>query len=236
MRLTALQASAVDPDSLALLARMAAAHRDVKTFSCRIRMRASAGGREEMSTAFLQIQRPGSAAISVGENVKALSVVASGTDRRVIRDGKAIWTRGVRPDKAISEALSGAEFFTSPVFPLLVGAPNAADRILPGKAVRLGRGNDEVLDGVPTDVVVADVETPGGTARLTFSIGRTDHFLRRVRIQARRGGSAMDLSEVYTDINVDGPIEPTVFRLDPPNRSAPAPRPLRVPPPKGKAR
>jgi hypothetical protein len=172
----------------------------------------------------------------VGEGERARSVVANGTDRRTVREGRTQWARGVRPDRAISDALAGSEFFVSPVFPLLLGASDAAERLLPGKAVRVGRGNDEILDGIPVDVVVADIESPTGSARLSFAIGREDHFLRRLRITARRAGSTMDLSEVFTDINVDGAIDPATFRMEPPGKTSPPPRPLKVPPPKGRTR
>ncbi len=228
--------SAIDAESMKVLERMAGAHRAAKSFSCRITARASTGEREEFSSATLRMQRPFRLEFIVGEGERRRSIVANGKERRIQRDGRTTTIRDVPPGRAISDALRASEFFMSPIFPLLAGAPDAFERILPGRAVRLGRGNDETLDGVRTMCVVADVETPSGTARLTFSVGREDGLLRRLRIQARRGGSTMDLSELYTDIVVDGPMGEFPFGPDSSPTTIPSPRPARVAPPKGKSR
>lgn len=213
-----------DPESQKLLEQMARAHLALRSFRADLTVRSTSARREEITRAEIAILRPGRARVLVGSGASARLSVTDG-ERRAVRAGALLRTvKATGGDASIREALTAAEVFIAPIFAWLGTDPKATARLLPGKVLRLGRANDETLDGVVADVVVADVETPGGPARLSFAIGRDDRLLRRLSVTARRGAESFSLSEIYTDVRADPDLPASLFAV-------PAERPK---PPKGK--
>jgi len=207
--------AAVDPKSQALLQDMVAAYRSLQSLTMDIRVRATSGGKEEISNAHLEWQRPDRLLLSITGGPVPRSIVAKGSVR-IEKTGTRTRRRdGIRPANAVPDALSIAELFIAPIVAELLTKPDAFKRILPGNVVRLGLGFDERLDNVDVQVVVADVVAPGGSARIRFAIGKNDRLLRRLQIKSTRGETTLDLSEHYTQVVVNPPIPETVFEVGP---------------------
>ncbi len=203
--------SAIDPKSQLLLETMAAAYRALKSLSMEIRVRATSGGKEEIADAKLEWQRPDRLSLRINGGPVSRSIVANGSIRIETTGSRTRRRDGIRPANAVADALSNSELFIAPIVPELLTKPDAFKRLLPGNVIRLGLGSDERLDNVPVDVVVADVVAPGGSARLRFAIGKTDHLLRRLQIQSTRGETTLDLSEHYTEVFPNPTLPESVF-------------------------
>lgn len=227
--------SPIDPKSRALLDAMATAYRGLRSLSMDIHVRATSGSREEVQDARLEWQRPDRLALSVGSSPIPRRIVANGGIRIELTGKRSRRRDGIRPDQAVAEALALSELFIAPIVPHLLTKHDAGERLLPGNIVRLGLGNDERLDQMRVAVVVADVATPGGSARIGFAIGVDDKLLRRLHIQSRRGESTLDLSEHYTNVTVNPVFSDSVFSVGSAGSTPSSPKPSRpTPKPQGK--
>lgn len=225
--------SLTDPESLRLLEQMAKAHLALKTFRADLTVRSTSTQREEIAHATIAFERPGKARVTVGEGATARLSVTDGVARALRGPKVSQSVKAEKDDAAIRATLTAAEVFIAPIFAWLCTDAKAATRLLPGKITRLGKGNDERLDSVAVDVVVADIASAGGPARLTFAIGRDDHLLRRLSVTARRGGDNFHLAEIYSGVQANPELPASLFAVPPGPKPLPAKKPTGVkkPPP-----
>ena len=88
--------------------------------------------------------------------------------------------------------------------------------------VSLKMGNDDVVDGVPVQRVIAQMEFPsGGSAVETLAIGKRDGLLRRVtQVYVSSKGRATFV-ETHTKIKLDPTLPDSTFAFSPPRNAKP---------------
>ena len=205
----------VDPAARQLLLdRLVAAHQALFTYSAQVKVEAVSDKRRESATASVVYQKPGKARVDVrrGDGSSAL-VVCDGASRLFSANVIRKKAKAEAGEKALLETLSQAELFVTPAFLFLVSRNAPVRSLLPGALKVLGFGTPTTLDGVTVEVVAADVATKDGEARLTFSIGKEDHLLRRLLVQTNYQSENYTLAETYTDVKANPKLDKKAFAL-----------------------
>lgn len=205
------QNPAIDPASVRALSQLADAYKALKSFRCQVMMRATLGDKEEVSTGTLLIQRPGSIAIRTESNRSLTIAVNHGQERMTKTAGAIRRMRGEPTAKGLKASLDASRAFVTPIFPLLWTSPDAAKSIIPGTLIRAGQGTPSVLDGARCDVYAYEARSPYGIARFVFTIGQRDRLLRKLDLSTPGPSGQLSLSETYSRIRIDEPIEASEF-------------------------
>lgn len=202
----------IDPGAQQVLNQLEAAHHALFSFSAQVRAEAIGEKRRETATATVLYQKPSRARIEVKR--------VGGGSQRCVCDGVSRLTEGSGSrkkikaeggEKALLSTLSDASFFIAPVFLYLISRGAPISRLLPGTAKVIAFGNPTTLDGVPVEVVIAEVQAKQGTVRLTFSIGKDDRLLRRLMIQTDFQADNLTLSETYTSVKANPTLDKKLF-------------------------
>jgi outer membrane lipoprotein-sorting protein len=209
------QGKLISPAAQQVLDQLTAAHQALFSYSAQVKVEAISDARNETTTAILVYMKPGKARIEArlpGGKRTTLSV-CDGTARLVVAGTTRRRAKAEPGEKALIETLVQANLFIAPVFLYLTSRSAAVRTILPGAAKVLGFGPALVLDGVEVDVVVADVETAEGKARLVFSVGKEDRLLRRLEVNTTYQKQSLSLVETYTEVRANPKLDSKVFRL-----------------------
>lgn len=199
-----------DPAAQRALDQLVAAHQALFTFSCRLKVEAIGEKRRESSTTTLAYQKPNKIRLEVArEKAPRFLCVSDGTTRRV----GSLKRKAEAGERALVDAIGEAQVLIAPLFLFLVSRSAPTRTLLPGTVKTLGFGNPLVLDGVPTEVVLADVATNSGTARLTLAMGKDDHLLRKLSIDASYKQETLSLVEVYTEVKANPSLNASLFVL-----------------------
>ncbi len=205
------QNPAIDPASMRALSQLADAYKSLKSFRCQLMARATLGDKEEVSTGTLLIQRPGSVAIRTESNRSLTIAVNHGQERMTKTAGAIRRMRGEPTPKGLKASLDASRAFVTPIFPLLWTSHDAAKNIIPGTIIRAGQGTPSTLDGVRCDVYAYETRSPYGIARFVFTIGQRDRLLRKLDLSTPGPSGQLSLSETYSRIRIDEPIEASEF-------------------------
>lgn len=205
------QNPAIDPASMRALTQLADAYKALKSFRCQLMTRATLGDKEEVATGSLVIQRPGSISIRTESNRTVTIAVNHGNERMTRTAGAIRRMRGEPTLKGLKAGLDASRAFVTPIFPLLLTAPDAAGKIIPGTLLRAGQGTPSSLDGVRCDVYAYEARSPYGIARFVFTIGQRDRLLRKLDLSTAGPSGQLSLSETYTKLRVDEPIAAAEF-------------------------
>lgn len=204
----------IDRGAQQAIDQLVAAHQALFSYSAQVRAEAIGDSKRETATATVSYQKPNRARVEV-KRVSGPSQlsVSDGTNRLVEGGGSRRKGKAEAGEKAVITTLSQANFFISPVFLYLTSRAAPIPSLLPGPPKVLGYGNPIILDGVAVEVVIADVQTKDGIVRLTFSIGKDDHLLRRLMIQTDFQSDNLTLAETYTQVKANPPLEKKRFTL-----------------------
>lgn len=200
-----------DPEARRILDRMVAAHRALVSFSCQLQVDAVSDKRRETTKATLAYQKPGRIWVEVKRTGKPpLLLVSDGTNRlgagrqRVKAEGG---------DAALLATLIEANLLIAPAFLYLLSRSAPVASLLPGAVKLVSLGTPFVLDETPVVVVAADVAARAGAARLTFTVGRDDHLLRKLSVETTFEKENLSLMELYTQVRANPPLDKSLFTL-----------------------
>ncbi len=205
------QNPAIDPASMRALTQLADASKALKSFRCQLMTRATLGDKEEISTGFIILQRPGSVAIRTESNRTVTIAVNHGTERMTRTAGATRRMRGEATPKGLRAGLDASRAFVTPIFPILITATGAAAKLIPGTLLRAGQGTPISLDGVRCDVFAYETRSQFGISRFVLTIGQRDRLLRKLDLSTPGPSGQLSLSETYTKIRIDEPIAPAEF-------------------------
>jgi hypothetical protein len=205
------QNPAIDPVSMRALTQLADTYKTLKSIRCQLMTRATLGDKEEVSTGTLLIQRPGSISIRTESNRTVTIAVNHGNERMTRVAGATRRMRGEPNIKGLKAGLDASHAFVTPIFPLLVTTSDAAGKIIPGTLLRAGQGTPTSLDGVRCDVYAYEARSPYGIARFVLTIGQRDSLLRKLDLSTPGPSGQLSLSETYSRIRIDEPIEASEF-------------------------
>jgi peroxiredoxin/outer membrane lipoprotein-sorting protein len=223
-------AAAVEPQARALVEAMRAAYAKLRTYRGEVSVITTGAPGLPESRATLFYEKPNRIAVT--------ATTREGIERAVC-DGKNLFaTRAGEPAKYVKRAAPTTA-------QALVGALAEADVAGPGLAAILSGGDplaqfgaslksakvlpDEkrVVDGVPVDVIVAEIardDGRGGTAAratLTLSVGRQDHLLREAAFAQPFGKQTVTITETHTKVSPDAVVPAGTFAFTPPRGARP---------------
>ena len=211
----------VDPQAKATLAAMTAAYKALKSYSATVVIESTGGTQAQKQTVTLSFLRPGRARVETSDETGAVmqSVVnGSGLFLASLRDKQYVEQPAPPASSAIPAVLSQAR---GTLLPTLAGSPDFLSRLFtqPGVAVKLGP--PATVAGVQTDTLVMTLPSePGSQVKLTLSVGRDDHLLRRLteNVHSTRGGQARNLMhvETVTEQSVNPALAASDFAFVPP--------------------
>lgn len=205
------QNPAIDPASMRALIQVADAYKALKSLRCQLMTRATLGAKEEVSTGTITLQRPGSVAIRTESDRTVTIAVNHGTERMTRTAGATRRMRGEPTAKGLKAGLDASRAFVTPIFPLLLTAPDAATKIIPGTLIRAGQGTPSTLDGVRCDVYAYESKSQYGIARFVLTLGQRDRLIRKLDLSTSGPEGQLSLSESYTKLRVDEPIAAADF-------------------------
>ncbi len=203
-----------DPAAQQLLDQLVAAHQALFAYSAQVKVEAVSDKRRESATASLVYQKPGKVRLELKRTGGGSSLlVCDGANRLITANVLRKKSKAEPGEKALLETLSLAELFVTPTFLFLVSRNAPVRSLLPGTIKVLGFGTPTTLNGVAVEMVAADITTKEGEARLTFSIGKEDHLLRRLLVQTSYQSENYTLAETYTDVKANPKLDKKAFAL-----------------------
>lgn len=204
----------LDKGAQQLLDRMIAAHQALFALSVQVKTEAVAERRRETATASVSYQKPGKVRVELkrGDGTSEL-LICDGINRQLQRPQTRRKTKAEAGEKALVATLTQANFFLAPVFLYLSSRAAPVRSLLPGVPKVLGFGNPTQVEQVPVELVIADIESEQGRARLQFYIGKEDFLLRRLVIQAEQADGGLTLTETYMALKTNPSFEKKTFQL-----------------------
>lgn len=225
--LVALSISLIAPFSLAqqmlplevqeLMGKAAAAYRELKAFS----------GILETTQQMGPAMRTGKTTFTFVKPAKVMAEVVQGeVITRVVSDGTKAYndsslSKGTYTEQAVENnpdgvmpAMDRAGALGSGLLAILLTSPESVDRLIPSAGSTVTRQPDETLDGVPCDVIIAEMGQAGQGRRITFAIGKQDHLIRRVTLGQLAQPTPV-VVETFTKVTTSPQVNDDLFKYTP---------------------
>ena len=239
--------SAAATNPKAVLAQMAAAYQSLKSFTGIVTVQAVINGKPApvSNTISIVFQKPNKAVATVNNGTIDVSqIVADGNNLYAVSPRDKQYLQQPIPPGADAVAVlqrEGSMLVGAIVNPVVVvqsfSDPSLKSLILGDPGVG---GSAGMVDGVAVDTIVGVLApAPGASETITLAIGRDDHLLRRVTMDAllpaRNDKPAQTYSrtETCTDIQINPTLPASTFAFVPPpgyTRATPQPRPAKYDP------
>lgn len=202
----------IDPRAQTLLDQLVQTHRALRSYRATVTVEGTDSERREASVASVVWERPGRCRVE-SKRGNGTSVLSFSDGKKRLYRGSTNYQGAAEPgERALVATLSDAGLFIAPIFIYLTSTMSPAKSLLPQPVTTLVLGNDTTLDGQKCNVVAAETAAGGKRSRLTLALGRTDHLLRRVTIEASRDGESLSFSELYTSVEANPRFTVDPFR------------------------
>lgn len=217
--------SGVEPRARALVDAMRAAYETMRSYQGDVSVVTTGVPGLPESRATLVYQKPNRIAVTATTREGVERAVCDGKNLFATRAGEpAKYLK--RPAPTTAQALVGALAEADVAGPGLAAILSGGDPLAQfGPALQSAKAlpdDGRVVDGVPVDVIVAEIarqdgrgET-SGRATLTLSIGRRDHLLREAAFAQPFGKQSVTVTETHTKVSPDALVPAQTFAFTPP--------------------
>jgi len=213
----------IDPEAKAVLEQIANAEYNLSSYSSTFVTTVRFGDYAINGHGTLCYARPNKAFAHTTRDSHEETIICDGAQRIEFTDGAKKYTTksasgGVENILAVMMR-SGASAGT--LVELVMQPQAAAEIVRPGMSLR--RAPDEIIDGIPVDVIeFTRGQAKGDRIRYTIAAGKQDHLLRRVSYN----GDTATGTETYTNVIANPSIPASKFVFTPkPGLTATAPDP-----------
>lgn len=209
------------------LHQMVAAYDALKSFAVTVELRqAVATGTQVANSAptqraRVQWQRPNRVRV-VTRNPNGETGAA-----KAISDGKNIYVAySFAPGQYVKRPVPAKETIQQTILAGGAGGPGAALAFGNGNKAQLeaffksarsySLGEAETLDGIATETVIVHLPFRSDAMRYTFSIGQTDHLLRRLKLNYAAKEGSIEVVETHSDLEIDPVLPDSTWDYVPP--------------------
>jgi peroxiredoxin/outer membrane lipoprotein-sorting protein len=214
----ALAQKGINPQVSKQLADIAAAYKQLGSFSTTIDTTEKTSGKGQTLHCVLSLKKPKmvSALVTLGR-LNILYIADETSQFSQLLNDKTGYVKAPNPSfEAAVQGMVNSSAGGVGVLPVLLTDPNAAVKIVPGKPDALYTLADEVVSGEACGVIGATVSGAGKATRYTFAYAKKDHLLRRVTIGPALSPEKPQLVELYTNVRINPPLANTAFHFTPP--------------------
>ncbi len=220
----------VEPQARARVDAMRTAYKTMRSYRGDVSVVTSGVPGLPVSRATLVYQKPNRIAVTATTPEGTERAVCDGTNLFATRAGE---TKKYlkRPAPATAQALVSALAEADVAGPGLAAILSGGDPLAQfGAALQSAKTlletTDRKVDGVPVDVIVAQIARDDGRgkttrATLTLAIGKQDHLLREAAFSQPFGKQSVTLTETHTNVSPDAVVPPGTFAFTPPPGARP---------------
>lgn len=205
-----------DPKVDILVGQVAAAYRNLNSFSTTMETTSMGNGGERKVTTKLLFQKPGKLIANISSGKDTLHVVSDGTQvyTDTSLDAKKYYHQPVTKFEDAVNVLARSGGAGVGLLPILLTNPAAEKQLFPGKPESI-KLEEATVSNEPCDVLSAVLGSGEQKSRVVFTFGKQDHLLRHLTLGPDAGDAKPVMVENYSEINISPTIKDGAFKYKP---------------------
>lgn len=211
-----VSAQTTDPKVDTLVGQVAAAYRNLTTFSTTIETTQMGNGGERKVITKLLFQKPGKLTAHISSGKDVVHVISDGmqvyTDTSL--DVKKYYHQPITKFQDAINMLARSGGAGVGLLPILLTSPSAEKQMFPGKpsAMKL---EESTVSKEACDVLSAVVGDGEQKSRVVFTFGKQDHLLRQLTLGPDSAGAKPSMTESYSEVDTSPTITDGSFKYTP---------------------